>query len=209
MKDAFIRDLKNPTVADYLAQVTTAGWSDHTIYRGHQKQKWKVTPVLLRNPCDSDKKLQGIPATLREHRMFDEFCRHLPAFRPDLVQASRGPNASASEWRIMALARHYGLPTRFIDFTTNPLVALFFAVEQEPGEDAIVWLVRVESRRNTSEVGKIVVEGKHKDIETVAWLQKRMSTGDSPMAGKEPFGKLRTSKARQDSSSPSFSAIRC
>lgn len=60
-------------------------------------------------------------------------------------------------WQRLAVLQHLGAATGLLDFTLSPLVALWFAVDGEPGKDGRVFAVDVDDHQilvNSREIGE-------------------------------------------------------
>lgn len=93
-------------------------------YRGQQRTAWRLLPSLYRDMA---------PVAPRFER---EITRDFQARSVIFLGAPASPSS------ILFVMQHYGLPTRLLDWTTNPVVALFFAVEEiSSNDDATVWVL--------------------------------------------------------------------
>ena len=97
------------------------------LWRGHANIEWPLRAEVFR------KNKFGRPYD--EHSLIRSFMAQAESRRPNCP-----PVNDYLGW--LMLARHYGLPTRLMDWSASPLVALYFAAqgsEIEPKTDGCLW----------------------------------------------------------------------
>ncbi len=102
------------------------------IFRGEKRSFEHFSPTLERLARDS-----GIPFTEfqeLERRMLNEFKRRLHHYVKDTPHSG-----DYAEW--LSLMRHFGAPTRLLDWSYSPFVAAYFAIEHAYDEPCVVWAI--------------------------------------------------------------------
>lgn len=99
----------------------------HVLYRGHRVANWPLSPGIVRTIKTGAKLSQkqiNEDTKQVERLMFDEFKR---LCHPDITDLfiSKDDNLE-----LLSLAQHFDLPTRLLDWTSNPLAALYFAIRK-------------------------------------------------------------------------------
>jgi len=105
--------------------------NDYTLFRGHNDFTWKLLPKIARDVIKFRSKVDN------ESLMIETFKRYAKQFLGKALQ---------NEWDYFALAQHHGMATRLLDWTTNPLAALWFCVQKPCCVDfGALWVLQLES----------------------------------------------------------------
>ncbi|WP_049248411.1 FRG domain-containing protein [Neisseria elongata] len=102
-----------------ISEITNELASDEVLlFRGHSKQEYELIPSVYRNKNHIDNE--------------DVMIKELISFYPDEFI-----DDSTSLERLIR-AQHYGLPTRLLDVTWNPLVALWFTLSNPDSNGEVI-----------------------------------------------------------------------
>lgn len=110
-----------------------------TIFRGVRIENFMLVPSIGR--CEL---LNNVPRAEMESRLFRRFKEQAP---PHLDFMPR------NEWEWLATAQHHGLSTRLLDWTSNPLVAAYFAVEQPAENNSAIYVCQIKEVVDTAAEG--------------------------------------------------------
>lgn len=120
---------------------------NHIVYRGQSEASWSLVAPLFRNyPDDKTYSFKWISERItkefhdvREFAiMADRMGFNLPGHIAQLFNTRKFDLSENINWyydesndliELVTLAQHHGIQTRFLDFTFNPYVALYFAAE--------------------------------------------------------------------------------
>lgn len=112
---------------DYVFDMLLPYQNTPFIYRGQKDKDWKIEPKLFRSYRDKE---INISLDIYERRLFEEFNR----------KSISSLYKQYDIWERLSIAQHHGLPTRYLDWSESPLVAMYFAVEEdECCCDSAVW----------------------------------------------------------------------
>lgn len=100
---------------------------DFAVFRGVENKAYKLEPSIMRLGYDKEDELINAEKRLFKH-FKEQAIPHLE-YNP------------SNDWEWLALAQHHGLPTRLLDWSRNPLVALYFAIESESDTDGAVYIL--------------------------------------------------------------------
>ena len=98
------------------------------LWRGQSRSEWRLWPnlqVMWQGRAD------GLLEA--EQKAFEDFSKAAPYLMPTSV---------SNDWDRLSVAQHYGMSTRLLDWTVNPLLALWFSLSAPADCDGAVWALR-------------------------------------------------------------------
>lgn len=106
------------TLDRFIAHLEKIPEKANLLFRGHTNINYSIQPSIFRNP----------KFYKNEYMMYQEL----------VIRCPEAFVSCNSHLDFLVEMQHYGLPTRLLDFTFNPLIALYFACENQANTGEII-----------------------------------------------------------------------
>lgn len=133
------------SLSDYFAAVKTISKvGGVTWFRGQSKRSYKLQPGLFRHPDIENSQTPHIRSKELESQLIERFRNQSLPFVGDKF-------SDQDDWGLLFFMQHYRIPTRLLDWSYSPLVALYFAVSTvkissgHAAEPCTVWALHPET----------------------------------------------------------------
>lgn len=128
------------------------------VFRGQSNADWGLTTSLERFVVDNKAQI------LTELELRSAETSAIENFQREAAMSYHSKYDEKVEW--LGLMQHYGAPTRLLDFTESPLVALYFASRAQFDSDFSVWsLLPSGMNDDYISITKRIVEETVKDVD--------------------------------------------
>jgi len=116
------------------------------IYRGQACSAWPLSSTLDRHASPTDEYATKLA---KEKELIQRFRKHGMRFLAEQERRLVRENAQGEQIGSMAVMRHFGAPTRLLDWSRSRGVAAYFACIGEENCDSAIWWVRHDAIKNS------------------------------------------------------------
>lgn len=138
-----MKEIEIKSIEDFHKRIEKYRKTSWFKFRGQSDVDWQLVPKAGRKPFTN----------VSDVSLFTHWKRRA------ITHLNKENN---TEWELLAIAQHTGLPTRLLDWTHNPLVATFFATSENIEKDGAIYIYNPNSviEHNTVEPFKVALTSK-------------------------------------------------
>lgn len=148
----------------YIEQFTEGYYHSHLfLFRGEAKADYTLIPALYRTTTSQDITYKIYMESDCERSIIHQFITEAMSYADSI--------STEDIFRWVQYAQHFGVPTRLLDWTANPLVALYFACCSNPQANGKIYILHpdlyaqiVNKDNKNNMIGKTIKDEVYKTI---------------------------------------------
>jgi hypothetical protein len=146
------------------------------VFRGEANSNYDLKPTLLRG--EDINKISNIE---NEFKVLEKLFSYFDNYEVDQIT-------------IIQIARHFGLKCRFLDFTEDPMIALYFACKDNPNDDAkIICLNKIDYSKKYNQITDQEIRCTNKELITQLFDWNSLSSNATSLLDENgtPIGRVK------------------